>query len=1146
MRARRIALWLASGFLLLLVAALLFLWFGDLGAFQPRLERWVSEKTGRELVIEGRLDIDLGRETVIIAEGLRFENADWSDAGDMLEVGYLELRIDTFSVFSAPFTITLIKLDDVDIRLEQPDSGPPNWAVMPPPADSAPKSDERGLGVIVRQVDTRDLRLVFESPERTGPLELTVTSLSQQHRDDDFLELLLDGTLAGRNFDIQAVVGTWEALLAAKDVTYDIDAQLDAFNVSSEGTIDDLAAPQRPALMFAVSGPDINDLLRMLQLKEGGSGAVDLAGSIRPADDDLMQVDLEGQVGQATVDATAMLPDLQNFERFDVTMQGSGPDLSRILALSGLEGVREAPFTIDLDASRQGAMLTVDRARLEFADASFDLTARLPGFPGVDAGSASLTVTGSDFARLRELLRLPGRAEGPFSLGLELDSDENGEEILRIALTSTLGSLEADGRVSNDTSYVGSVLDFTLTTDNLERFGRAYGLETLPNLPMTTRGSVVVEEDAVRIHGPLTAVVENTKLRAEGKIARAPGLEGSQLSFGFETPDLAGVVGMFTRAPGVPPLPVDLEGVVQLRGKSLHFGNVLGTIGQSSVDGGGVLQLAPRVAGSRFTLSSSGPAFEELFAHFPKFKVAPGVFELSGGLELEADSIRFRSVELSRPRGDVSADFTIGLFRPGLFIDFDVDAWGRSIRSILPSLGEFDLDDAPFSFAGRGELRGANLDLSKFDAQVGDAKIAARGEVDLQRGGRSTDFRFELEVPSLAQLGLLKNRRPRQQALAISARLRGDPETVRIDNLVARLGDSDVQGLLRLEKGDIPNLRLELRSDALRIAPLLEEADEEYEAEPEFDDGRVIPDIQMPFDAMSKLNASVVVDIGELQREEFLLSNVTLRGELQDGALRVHDAGFQAGDGWLQARAALEPADGVGRATLEAKAEGLTFGYIGLGVGPSTRTGFDINLATTGTDLRTMAGNTTGVLFLDGRSFTVPNNTFLKRLYGDLLNEILETINPFSTSDSETTISCIVLPIEINDGQLGVNPEALVRTDKLRIVSDASINLKSERIEMTFRTTPRRGITISAGEILNPFVMVVGTMASPRLAVDATGALISGGAAVATGGLSILARATWNRLVRSKNPCETAAEQGLKVLQDRFAELPARNGTQTQ
>jgi hypothetical protein len=111
-------------------------------------------------------------------------------------------------------------------------------------------------------------------------------------------------------------------------------------------------------------------------------------------------------------------------------------------------------------------------------------------------------------------------------------------------------------------------------------------------------------------------------------------------------------------------------------------------------------------------------------------------------------------------------------------------------------------------------------------------------------------------------------------------------------------------------------------------------------------------------------------------------------------------------------------------------------------------------------------------------------------------------------------------------------------TNKLRIGSDAAIDLKTEKLEMTFRTTPRKGLTISAGEILNPFVMVVGTLAEPRLAVDAKGSLISGGAAVATGGLSILARATWNRLVRSKDPCETASAQGIATLKDRFAEFP--------
>jgi hypothetical protein len=105
-------------------------------------------------------------------------------------------------------------------------------------------------------------------------------------------------------------------------------------------------------------------------------------------------------------------------------------------------------------------------------------------------------------------------------------------------------------------------------------------------------------------------------------------------------------------------------------------------------------------------------------------------------------------------------------------------------------------------------------------------------------------------------------------------------------------------------------------------------------------------------------------------------------------------------------------------------------------------------------------------------------------------------------------------------------------------LSDASVDLKSETIKISFETTPRRGLTISAAELLNPYVMVVGTLAAPRLAVDAKGGLITGGAAVATGGLSILAKAAWDRLARSKDPCNAAAKEGIAALQDRLSDLP--------
>jgi hypothetical protein len=1140
MRLRRIALWLSGSLLLLLVTASLWLWFGDLGVVKPQLERFVTEKIGREFAIEGRFQVDVGRETVIVAEGIRLENADWAESRQMLEVGALELRVDTFSLFSAPLTIELIELHDAEIRLEQPADGEPNWRVAPSSgaADSQTDDDDDVLGLIVRKIDADNVRVVYKSPERTGPIDLRVATLRQQHRDDDFLELTFDGSLNERDFDIHAVTGTWQALRSETNVEYELEAELDAFRVSSAGTIDNLVAPRRPSLTFAASGPDINDLLRLLKIEEGGSGDIDLTGSLAPADDGPMLLDIAGHLGQTSVEASGSLSDLQSLEQFDVKMRASSPDVSRILALFGVEGVREAPFSIDLDASRERSVLTIDRAHFEFAEAEFDLTARLPGFPGLDAGNAQLRVTGSDFARLRELLQLPGAAEGPFSLGVELDSDDEGEEILRIALTSTLADIEADGRIVNGDNYAGSELKFTLRSQSLARFGKAYGLPRLPDLPMTASGSFAVEKDAVRLRGPVTAEIDGARVRVAGLVALAPRLSGSRLSVGVDAPDLAALVGMFAPAEKVPPLPIDLDGDLRLQADGVRFSDVRGTFGQSAVAVNGTLNSAARLAGSEFKIDSSGPALEELVAHLPGIGVYPGAYRLSGVLRLDADAMQFKDVQLSRARGAVAADVRIGLSQAKPLVDFDISGNGPSLNAILTSAGDLAIDDAPFSLAARGGLRDGQLKLATLDVSLGEAKLEAKGELDLEMAGRSTAFEFELNVPNVARLGLLKQRRPLEQGLAVTATVRGNREALWVDDFVARLGDSDLRGSLRLLRGEVPDLSLELKSESIHLKPLLEDVAVEYEKEPKFDDGRLIPDVEMPFDALRKLNATVVLDVRELRRDSSLLQDLALRAQLKNGGFYLEEAGFTVGDGWLGARGALEPADGAGRVTLALKAEDMAFSFIGLRVGPSTKTNIDVNLVATGTNLRTLAGNSSGVVFFDGRNFTGQSNTFLQRLYGDMLNEILETINPFSKSDPEAQIRCLVLPIEIKDGRLGVNPEALLMTNKLRIGSDAAIDLKTEKLEMTFRTTPRKGLTISAGEILNPFVMVVGTLAEPRLAVDAKGSLISGGAAVATGGLSILARATWNRLVRSKDPCETASAQGIATLKDRFAEFP--------
>jgi len=96
------------------------------------------------------------------------------------------------------------------------------------------------------------------------------------------------------------------------------------------------------------------------------------------------------------------------------------------------------------------------------------------------------------------------------------------------------------------------------------------------------------------------------------------------------------------------------------------------------------------------------------------------------------------------------------------------------------------------------------------------------------------------------------------------------------------------------------------------------------------------------------------------------------------------------------------------------------------------------------------------------------------------------------------------------------------QTDKLRIFANANIDLKTEKLDANFKIVPRKGLGISLSGLVNPYIKVTGTLGKPALVIDPEGALIEGSLAVATAGLSILAKSFKNRFLSDKDPCGTA------------------------
>jgi len=107
-----------------------------------------------------------------------------------------------------------------------------------------------------------------------------------------------------------------------------------------------------------------------------------------------------------------------------------------------------------------------------------------------------------------------------------------------------------------------------------------------------------------------------------------------------------------------------------------------------------------------------------------------------------------------------------------------------------------------------------------------------------------------------------------------------------------------------------------------------------------------------------------------------------------------------------------------------------------------------------------------------------------------------------------------VMALAIADGISTLEP-LILQGEKVTIVGEGEIDLKTEEIMVKFNTQPRKGIGISADMFVTPFVTLDGTLAHPRVGANKKGTAIT----VATAGLSLLVRSARDRIAGDIDHC---------------------------
>ena len=142
----------------------------------------------------------------------------------------------------------------------------------------------------------------------------------------------------------------------------------------------------------------------------------------------------------------------------------------------------------------------------------------------------------------------------------------------------------------------------------------------------------------------------------------------------------------------------------------------------------------------------------------------------------------------------------------------------------------------------------------------------------------------------------------------------------------------------------------------------------------------------------------------------------------------------------------------------------------------------------------------------------------------DILLTLLNAFNPFAKEDVATELQCAVFLVNFENGLASLEP-MVMQSDKMTMLGKGRIDLGTEKLDLDWVTKPRKGIGISASMLTNPYIKLGGTLADPAIELKPLEAMTSTGVAVATMGLSLVAKGMFDRVTAEKKVFKKALEE---------------------
>ena len=340
----------------------------DVNAYKPQIIAAVKKATGRDLVIESPIRLEMSLTPGLTVKDVFLSNPAWAGTAPMVRVADFAVKVDLLALLDNRIVIDRLVLKEVTVNLKRNADGGTNWQFEPPKQGTADQESsassvssgqttvsepaEKPVIPTIRSLQMEKVQLHF-TDERPGMAQTLVlnTLAAEQVTPGAPVSLTLEARYRDIDIGLSGQIGDPAAAVAGAAVPLDLVLRADETQIMLKGLVEaggsgisgtikaESADPVSLAGKFGVALPSLGALALEMTVR-AGQGRYDV-NDLRLR---LGQTDLSGEI---SVDSGGAVPKLiagLNAKRIDITpfLHATGTGSAPIAAPVPAQTVRSA------------------------------------------------------------------------------------------------------------------------------------------------------------------------------------------------------------------------------------------------------------------------------------------------------------------------------------------------------------------------------------------------------------------------------------------------------------------------------------------------------------------------------------------------------------------------------------------------------------------------------------------------------------------------------------------------------------------------------------------------------------------------------------------------------------------------------------